>query len=259
MRRTQKFIVAAIMLLISFMLIGCTSSAGNVAKTTNGYILTPGITCEVNASNIQFSYKVLEDHSKIEEMEGKAHDLVFSWWGDSSTFKEPVDIIPVEIYGDSAPRGFQDDGYIFIDPSKEDSFCTLVHEYIHVQNPLAFIYEDGSGRELMEMYVETVAINLVGLDNAGIPTDNYIFFQSCPKLSMIFSSLDTAFKNGLTGDDAFVPIYGSDAYLIVMLLDSFYDLPNVFTEEAGLNEFSQQVLGLSAEELMAVYEDFNNY
>lgn len=257
-RKLTAAIVLFVLLVVCFT--GCAST--NVSSTPNGYILTPGVVCEINASNIQFSYMVMTDTNattELESMEQKAHDLVLAWWGDNSTFKEPIDVIPVEIYGDSAPRGFQDEGYIFIDPSQSDAFATLVHEYLHVQNPDAFIYADGSGRELMEMYVETVTINLVGLESAGVPTDNYIFFQSCPKLRIIFDMLDKAFKNGTSGDDVFVPIYGPDAYLIVHLLDSYYQLPNVFTEEYGLEEFSQQVLGLSATELRSVYENFNNY
>lgn len=249
----KKIFVTAIMLLACLLFISC----GSTKKTKNGYIITPGVTCDIEKTNIKFSYRVLEENPKLKEMEKTARDLVFSWWGDSSTFKEPKDILPVEVYGENAPRGFADDGYIFIDPSQPDSFATLVHEYIHVQNPYAFTYSDGSGYQIMEMYVEAITLGLVGFEEIGVLTNNYIFFQACPKLSATFAQLDAAFRNGSSGDDVFVPIYGEDAHLVVQLLDSFDRLPRVFTQETGLNNFCQQVLGLTSEELYKLYENFN--
>lgn len=267
MGKSLRFLMSSLALVISLTAFSGCSKANDVNKpsletTENGYLLTPGINCEVNASNTGFSYIVSDPEQNattISNLTKEAQEIVREWWNNDDTFIVPKDVLDVTFYGNSAPRAFQEDGYIFIDIDNPDSKATLVHEFIHLQNEFALMYDDGVGRELLEMYVEKVTFDLVGAQEAGIPTSNYVFFSNCPKLLEKYKHLDYAYKNHLNGDDAFFPLWGNEAKDVAVIIDSYDNLYSIFSNNnLELNRFLDTKLGITEEELSELYaEDFS--
>ncbi len=253
---TMVLIMAMFMAVLT---IGCSNNNttnNEVRQTATGYVITPGVQCTMDMANVIFSYAITEEESavnKVKEMTEKAEEVVRKWWGNDATFKKPIEIFPVVFYGQNAPRGFQGDGYIFIDPFGDDSLATLVHEYIHLQNEKAFVITKNNqeiGREFLEMVVEALTVKLLGIENVGIPTDNYVFFDSCPKLRDNLETFENAFKNnsdlkGLFG-------FGKDTERIFIILDYYKYLTEVLPPEE-LELFCSETLGINKDELMNIY------
>lgn len=263
---TLTLFILSLMTLVS----GCSSSNANtnsnieeVQQTITGYVITPGVQCTMQMANATFSYVISTEQTaidKVSEMQKQAREIVSAWWDNPKTFKDPIAVLPVTFYGANTPRGFQGDGYIFIDPFQPDSFATLVHELIHLQNEDALILKkpDGreGGRELMEMIVEKITVNLLGIENVGIPTNNFLFFENCPKLKENFSKLETAFKQDLSFEETYRPLYGTDYENVVITLDYY----SVLTEVIPPNEFSkflEEILGIKTEEYEKIVRHFS--
>lgn len=267
MRKSLCLLMSSLAVVASLVAFSSCSEVDDVNKTEiktteSGYLLTPGMTCRIDASNTSFSYIVRDSEQNattISNLTKEAQEIVKEWWNNDDTFVTPKDVLDVTFYGCAAPRAFQVDGYIFIDTDKPNSKATLVHEFIHLQNEAALMYDDDTGREIMEMYVEKTTLDLVGPEEAGIPTDNYMFFSNCPMLMAKYKYLDKAFKNYLNGDDAFFPIWGNEAKDVVVILDNYYDLFSVFNDTNSLCSFLDTKLGITEEKLSELYANGFSY
>ena len=196
----KKITALVLIILLVFTLSACSSSSGNTSELETtpymGYILTPGILCNVDAGpSGSFSYEVLPSYNgdKISVVE-EAESIVRKWWNDDSTFRSPK-IVWVTIYGDF--RGFQDPGYLFLDPntSYEDLLATAVHEWLHeLVDPSTLInLETGWARPVMEYVVESITLDLLEGIVEIYPSSTYNQFKGSA-LSRPLPKLQKAFR-----------------------------------------------------------------
>ena len=197
----MKKIAAILLMIICIITIftGCSNSKivkqPGIYRTTSpsGYITSKGIICEING---YLTYEVIDyDGEKLSVID-EAEELVRTWWDDDSTFKKPKIIWVDIIEGDF--RGFQDPGYLFLDPdtTREDLLATAVHEWIHNLVPTSTLIDlerEGWGRTVMEMVVEAITVDILGEENVE-PTGNYLYFKRCPELWEKREALKRAYK-----------------------------------------------------------------
>lgn len=178
----KKITSLVLIILLVFTLSACSSENTSELATTPsmGYILTPGILCNVDAGpSGTFSYEVLPSYNgdKISVV-AEAEAIVRKWWNDDSTFRSP-EIVWVIIYGDF--RGFQDPGYLFLDPntSYADLLATAVHEWLHeLVDPSTLIdLETGWARPVMEYVVESITLDLLEGIVEVYPSSTYRQFK----------------------------------------------------------------------------------
>ena len=185
----MKKIITNILIVFSliFMLSGC----GNTSLSTENAEWH-----KINYPNAQFEYFIHPDEETPEsfyETAQKAETLAREWWNNDQTFITPKEIFPCSFSKEAGDiRGFQENGYLFIkkDLEESDLLATIVHEIIHIQNPHGMTYNDGSGQALLEGFVETATVKIVGSDEGA--TSNYLFFQECPKLRDNYESFETS-------------------------------------------------------------------
>ena len=179
----KKFAALFIAFLILFSVSACstpgTESSDSSLMTTpyKGFLLNPGTVCTVTGPQ-SFKYEVIPNYTGDKlAVVSEAEALICKWWNDDSTFTKP-EIVWVTIYSGDI-RGFQDTGYLFLDPntSYEDLLATAVHEWLHdLVDPATLIELDtGWGRPIMEYTVEGITIDIlkgiVDVFPAGIYTD----------------------------------------------------------------------------------------
>lgn len=168
---------------------------GTIETSPSGYITSPGIPCEITG---YFTYEVIEYDGEHLSVIDEAEELVKNWWKDDSTFHRP-EIVWVEIQTVDF-RGFQDTGYLFLDPNttREDLLATAVHEWIHELVPKSTLIDlerNGWGRAVMEMVVEAITIDILGEENVD-PTQNYYYFKETPELWKYKNTLKKAYRDG---------------------------------------------------------------
>lgn len=203
MKKITAILLAIMCILLIFT--GCTStqntdtyfeSTTNTYKTSpSGYIISPGMPCEITG---YLTYEVIEYDGEYLSVIDEAEELVRKWWNDDASFHRPQ-IIWVRItQGDF--RGFQDFGYLFLDPNttREDLIATVVHEWIHDLVPKSTLIDlerEGWGRTVMEMVVEAITIDILGEENVK-PTGNYLYFKESSELWKHRNSLKRAYREG---------------------------------------------------------------
>ncbi|MGN1299327.1 MAG: hypothetical protein ACI4UE_05030 [Candidatus Scatovivens sp.] len=203
MRKIATIIL--IMMCILLMFTGCASTqnadtdtylepTNNTFETSpSGYISSPGMPCEITG---YLTYEVIEYNGEYLSVIDEAEELVKKWWNDNSTFHRPKIVWVRIIEGDF--RGFQDFGYLFLDPNttREDLLATAVHEWLHELVPKSTLIDlerDGWGRAVMEMVVEAITVDILGEENVE-PTGNYLYFKNRPELWKHREALKRAFR-----------------------------------------------------------------
>lgn len=181
----RKHLVSAIAaILLTVMLVGCT-----VQTTENGYVIEVGQQCVVSAPNMaqDLIYQVVEqpEGEKYENLIREARSKISEWWGQE-TFQEPKDIIWIKVIQGNI-LGFQDSEYLFvnvvdIEEEYANVLATVIHEWIHLQNPDAFCDNDGVKTELQEMVVEAATVDILGQKNMEYTTPCYDFFKESRNL-----------------------------------------------------------------------------
>lgn len=211
----KKFTSLALALILFILLATACSHSSNsneLATTPSNYLLTPGVVCEVDGGFAGiFSYEILPEYAgdKLSVVK-EAEDLVRKWWNDDSTFRTPEIVWVTILSGDI--RGFQDTGYIFLDPntSYEDLLATAVHEWLHeLVDPDTLIdMETGWGRLIMEYIVESITIEI--LENIVEVQPSYCYNNLKDSiLSDHLSQLQYAFRSE-KGLEAYEEIFGQD-------------------------------------------------
>lgn len=200
MKKITSMLLVILCILVIFT--GCASTQSTSTETSindtfetspSGYIITPGIPCEIEG---YFVYEVIEYNGEHLSVIDEAEELVKNWWNDESTFHKP-EIVWVDIQtGDF--RGFQDSGYLFLDPNttRNDLLATAVHEWLHELVPKSTLMDlerDGWGKAVMEMVVEAITIDILGKENVE-PTQNYYYFEQTPELWKHKNSLKRAYR-----------------------------------------------------------------
>lgn len=204
----MKKIAAIILSMMCILLIftGCTSTqnantetyletTSNTFETSpSGYITSLGMPCEITG---YLTYEVIEYDGEYLSVIDEAEELVRKWWNDDSTFHRPEIVWVKIIEGDF--RGFQDFGYLFLDPNttREDLLATAVHEWIHELVPKSTLIDmerDGWGMAVMEMVVEAITIDILGEENVEA-TPNYYYFKNTPELWKHKNTLKRAFRD----------------------------------------------------------------
>ena len=212
----KKLASLIITFLLVFSLVACTqnSSQTELSKTPHtGYILTPGVVCTVDDT---FSYEVINYFGDNVSAISKAESLVRDWWNDDETFHTP-EFVWVTIHtGDI--RGFQDPGYIFLDPntSFNDLLATIVHEWLHelvAPSTLIDLERNGYGRPVMEMVVESITVDIMK-SYPTEPTQNYLYFKETPELWNHKAELESAFR-AQQDFSAYEKILGEDYQKII--------------------------------------------
>ena len=192
MKKLASILLAILCIVMVFT--GCSNSKMNIITSPSGYITSPGMPCEIID---YFTYEVIEYDGEYLSVIDEAEELVREWWDDDSTFHRP-EIVWVEIQtGDF--RGFQDVGYLFLDPNttRKDLLATTVHEWIHELLPpdtLIDLERNGWGRAVMEMVVETITIDILGEENVE-PTQSYYYFKETPELWKHKNALKKAYRD----------------------------------------------------------------
>lgn len=217
----MKKIAAILLMIICIITIftGCSNSKivkqPGIDRTTSpsGYITSKGIICEING---YLTYEVIDYDGEYLSVIDEAEVLVKKWWNDDTTFHRP-EIIWVDIIeGDF--RGFQDQGYLFLDPdtTREDLLATTVHEWIHNLVPKSTLIDlerEGWGRTVMEMVVEAITVDILGEENVE-PTGNYLYFKECPELWKNKEALKRAYRDA-QGYSAYEKILGFNSEEII--------------------------------------------
>lgn len=213
MKRITSIVIA---LIITFSFSACRSNKKEYVTTPSGFMLTPGVPCEIKG---WLTYKVIEYDGDYLKLIDKAEKMVKSWWNDDNTFSKP-EIVWIEVMAENI-RGFQDSGYLFLDPNTDDEndlLATIVHEWLHnLVDKYTLIGSDGmKARKIMEMVVETITIDILGKYGitVDIPTDNYKYFISHNELYQKKDELIKAFRNQ-EGFSAYKRIFG-DEYLAII-------------------------------------------
>lgn len=216
MKKISALVLAFILI---FTLAACSSSSADITTTSElattpygSYLLSPGIVCDVDAGATgNFSYEVIPSYTgdKLSVVE-KAEALVRKLWNDDSTFKTPEIVWITVLSGDI--RGFQDPGYLFLDPntSYEDLLATAVHEWLHeLVDPATLIdLETGWGRPIMEMVVESITIDILKGIVEVVPSSTYTELKDTV-LSKHLVQLQKAFRDQ-KGIEAYEEIFGED-------------------------------------------------
>ena len=201
MKRLIPMIILVILSLLQFRACASRNSDINTAPSTDqieyettssGYLLNEGIPCEVDGWLV---YETISYDGEYTSLINEAESLVRKWWNDDKTFHRP-DVVWVKILAGEV-RGFQADGYLFLDPDtedREDLLATIVHEWLHdLVDEYTLIDEVGTGRPIMEMVVESITVDILG--NVEVPTDNYVYFKNNQKLWLHKKELQAAFRN----------------------------------------------------------------
>lgn len=215
MKKITALFVA--LLLIIFSLSGCGTQSTlpdeELVTTPNQQLLlSQGIVCEVEDL---FSYEVIEYNGDQEKVIHEAEKLVRKWWNDDETFHTP-EFVWVTIHSGNI-RGFQDTGYIFLDPSApyEDLLATTVHEWLHeLVSPTTLIDQNGLGRPVMEMVVEAITVDIMEGYHVEA-TDNFLYFRDTPGLWNHKAELIDAFR-AEEGFAAYERILGVDYQKIIL-------------------------------------------
>lgn len=211
-------ILLAILCIIT-ILTGCSNSKNvdsNFTTSPSGYITSPGKPCEIIG---YLTYEVIEYNGEYISVIDEAEELVREWWDDDDTFHRP-EIIWVNITeGDF--RGFQDFGYLFLDPNttRKDLLATTVHEWIHELVPKSTLIDlerDGWGRTVMEMVVEAITVDILGEEVE--PTGNYLYFKDTPDLWKHRNALKRAFREK-QGYSAYEKILGANSEQIIFMAE----------------------------------------
>lgn len=227
MKKISAILLAIMCILLIFT--GCTStqntdtdmyleSTTNTFKTSpSGYIISTGMPCEITG---YLTYEVIEYDGEYLSVIDEAEELVKKWWNDDSTFHRPQ-IVWVKITeGDF--RGFQDVGYLFLDPNttREDLLATVVHEWLHDLVPKSTLIDlerEGWGRAIMEMVVEAITVDILGEENVK-PTGSYLYFKDRPELWKHREALKRAFREA-QGYSAYKKILGANFEEIIYMAE----------------------------------------
>ena len=210
----KKITSLVLALVLFFTFAACSSENTSELKTTplTGYVLTPGIVCDVDAGVTgDFSYEVIPSYNgnKLSVI-AEAENLVKKWWNDDSTFKKPEIVWIRVLSGDI--RGFQDLGYLFLDPntSYEDLLATCVHEWLHelVDPSTLIVLETGWGRPVMEYVVESITIDILTGVVEVVPSSTYTELEDTV-LSKHLIQLQNAFR-AQKGIEVYEEIFGED-------------------------------------------------
>lgn len=211
----KKLTALVLAILLMFSISAC-SSPEIITTPHGGYLLTPGIICTVDDN---YSYKVISYTGSKTSVVAEAEALVREWWGDDSTFRVP-EIVWVDIISGNI-RGFQDVGYLFLDPhtTRDDLLATTVHEWIHeLVDPGTLIdlevEGEAFGRPVMEMVVESITIDILGDMVEIAPASVYEYFEKTPELWNHRSELQEAYKNQ-EGFSAYERILGENYLQII--------------------------------------------
>lgn len=210
----KKITSLALVLILLFSLVACSSSSSSELITTpnQGFLLSPGIVCEFDGGAFDsYSYEVIPTYTGDKlSVVAEAESIVRKWWNDDSTFRTPEIVWVTILSGDI--RGFQDTGYIFLDPntSYEDLLATAVHEWIHELVDPATLIDVGTGwgRQIMEYVVEAITIELL----KGIVEVEPSYYYTQLKntiLSKHLNKLQKAFRNEKSVE-AYEEIFGKD-------------------------------------------------
>ena len=218
MKKIASILLAIVCIVMVFT--GCSNSretGENFTTSPAGYITSPGKPCEI----IDYlTYEVIEYDGEYLSVIDEAEELVREWWNDDSTFHRP-EIVWVKITeGDF--RGFQDVGYLFLDPNttREDLLATTVHEWIHELVPpytLIDFERNGWGRSVMEMVVETITIDILGEENVE-PAGTYLYFKDSYPLWKHRNALKKAFRDG-EDYSAYQRILGTNAEELIYMAE----------------------------------------
>lgn len=210
----KKITALVLALVLVFTFAACSSGNTSELETTplTGYVLTPGIVCDVDAGvSGDFSYEVIPSYKgdKLSVI-AKAESLVRKWWNDNSTFRTP-EIVWITVHSGDI-RGFQDEGFIFLDPNTyyEDLLATVVHEWLHelVAPDTLIIFETGWGRPVMEYVVEAITIDILQGIVDVVPSNAYTLLKDSI-LSTYLPKLQEAFRAGKSVE-AYEKIFGQN-------------------------------------------------
>lgn len=186
--------------------------AAEFETTVSGFVLTEGVPCNVDGWLV---YEVISYDGEYVSLVDEAEKYVRNWWNDDTTFHKPTVVWVNFISGNI--RGFQADGYLFLDPNTNDQndlLATAIHEWLHdLVDQYTLIDESGFGRPVMEMVVEAITVDILG--NVDAPTDNYLYFKNTPSLWSHKDELISAFRNQ-EDFSAYQRILGSD-YMEILL------------------------------------------
>lgn len=227
MKKITSILLAILCIIVIFT--GCTSTQNtdldfDFESTTqtfttspSGYITSPGKLCEITG---YLTYQVIEYDGEYLSVIDEAEELVRNWWNDDSTFHRP-EIVWVKIT-EGNYRGFQDSGYLFLDPNttRQDLLATVVHEWLHDLVPLATLIDlerDGWGRSVLEMVVESITIDILGEENVE-PTGYYMYFKEIPELWKNREALKLAFRQK-QGYSAYEKIFGLNSEEIIYMAE----------------------------------------
>lgn len=210
----KKFAALVLAFVMAFTFVSCSSSSTSELVTTplTGYVLTPGIVCDVDAGvSGDFSYEVIPSYKgdKLSVI-AEAESLVRKWWNDNSTFRTP-EIVWITVHSGDI-RGFQDEGFIFLDPNTyyEDLLATVVHEWLHeLVNPdTLIVLETGWGRPVMEYVVEAITIDILQGIVDVVPSNAYTLLKNSI-LSTYLPELQNAFR-AKKSIEAYEEIFGQN-------------------------------------------------
>lgn len=189
----KKLFALLICILFPFSLCAC-SSEPEYQTTPSGYMLSPGIPCEVNES---FAYEVVDYQDELVTVIDEAEVLVKKWWNNDDTFSRPNIVWCNILYGDV--RGFQSDDYLFLNVigvERNDLLATAIHEWLHyLVDENTLIVPNGYGRPLLEMVVEAITVDILDGIVDVAPTDEYLCFKQTSELWSKKAELIEAFRN----------------------------------------------------------------
>ena len=224
-------------LFIAFLILFSTASCSNTTVTPEtstdstlvttpykGYLLSPGIVATVSGPQ-SFDYEVIPEYTgdKLAVI-NEAKALVREWWNDDSTFTTP-EIVWITVHSGDI-RGFQDKGYLFLDPNApyEDLLATAVHEWLHdLVDPATLIELDtGWGRPVMEYVVESITISILEGVVDVIPSSTYKTIRDTDIAKYTYQ-LESAFR-AQKSLEAYEEIFGQD-YKEVINTMIFGNLP----------------------------------
>lgn len=214
--KKASIVIAILVILSSFS--ACRNK--DYELTPSGYMLTPGVSCTIEG---WLTYKVIEYDGEYLSLIDQAETMVKSWWNNDETFKKP-EIVWIKVM-DKNIRGFQDSGYLFLDPNTDDEndlLATIVHEWLHnLVDKYTLVGEDGmKGRKVMEMVVETITVDILAKSGIEVelPTENYKYFISHKELYEKKDALIEAFRNE-EGYGAYERIFGEKYWIVLLKAD----------------------------------------
>lgn len=188
----KKLTTLLALILIVFCLAACEEPTPQYNTTPDGFLLDSGIQCTINGF---LTYEVISYDGELTSVIDEAEELVRQWWNDDSTFQRPTIVWCTIIEGNV--RGFQDDGYLFLDPdtTHDDLLATTVHEWLHdLVDKYTLISNQGTGHQVMEMVVEAITVDILEGVAEVTPTDNYLYFEAHEELWSHKEALIVAFR-----------------------------------------------------------------